>query len=64
MYGTCETIVSAEIINVCDIVISRLDTLIELTNTNGKEKKLKKLRKRRKYLTLLRIELKRFRLKR
>ena len=46
MYGTCETIVSAEIINVCDIVISRLDTLIELTNTNGKEKKLKKLKEK------------------
>ena len=46
MYGTCETIVSAEITNICDIVISRLDTLIELTNTNGKEKKLKKLREK------------------
>ena len=44
MYGTCETIVSAEIINVCDIVICRLDTLMELTDTNGKEKKLKTLR--------------------
>ena len=46
MYGTCETIVSAEIINVCDIVISRLDTLIELTATNGKEKKLKELKEK------------------
>ena len=44
IYGTCENIIGAEISNVCDVVLTKLDTLLELTNINDKEKKLKKLK--------------------
>ena len=50
LFLTCKTIVNTEIINHCDAIIEKVDTLFPLANTKGRKKKLKKMRKKTKKL--------------